>query len=266
MSILNVNAGLSGSMSQSLNNISNINRLANDSISRINSGLKFTHISDAPATVIQAQGLQSDIDQNSSHIDDNNYTIGQFDGVLKAQDEIVSLLNDMSSLQESYNAEADAGAKSVLSDEYDALANSITAIAQGATYKDSAVLSSATTKSEGSFGTAGSVTLSFIDSTATGLSVGTGTIATGDIKAAITNVSKNSAGLSGYRKLFESANSVMASSNTAWAQSYNDLIKVNDAEESALLTSLSNQAAAANAALSYQAQFYNISSGTSFTA
>ena len=210
MSILNVNAGLSGSMSQSLNTISNINRLANDSIARINSGLKFTHISDAPATVIEAQGLQSNINNNSSFIDDNNYTLGQFDGILKAQDEIVSILNDMSSLQDSYNNETDANAKSVLSDEYTALSNSITAIAQGATFKDSAVLSAATTVSEKSFGTTGSVSLEFIDSTASGLSL-TG-IAGDDLDTAITNVSKNSASLSGYRKLFESANSVMASS------------------------------------------------------
>ncbi len=271
MGILNVNAGLSGSMTQSLNTISSINRLANDSIARINSGLKFNHISDAPGTVLQAQGLESDINANSKSIDANNYTLGQFDGVLSAQDAIVSNLTEMASIFDEYTAETDTDAKAVLAEEYKALSLSIDELAGGASYKDTAVLDGGSTQTESAFsGTASSVSIAFSDCTLTGLSLDTGGDITADsataLQTAITTVGKNNASISGYQKLFESANTIMSTSSTAWSQSYNDLIKVNDAEESALLTSLSNQAAAANAALSYQAQFYNISSGTSFTA
>lgn len=270
MSILNVNAGLSGSMMQSLNTISSVNRLASDSIARINSGLKFNHISDAPATVLQAQGLQSDMNNYSSGVQNNDYTLGQLEGVLSAQDSIASSLTEMASIMDEYSAETDTDAKAVLAEEYKALALGIDVYAGGATYKDSAVLNGGSTATEKAFGTGGSVSIAFSNLTLAGLSLsGTGDITADSaalIKTAIKSVGQNSASLSGYKKLFEGANSIMADSNTAWGQSYNSLVKVNDAEESALLTSLSNQAAAANAALSYQAQFYNISSGTSFTA
>lgn len=271
MGILNVNAGLSGSMTQSLNTISNVNRLANDSIARINSGLKFNHISDAPAQILKAQDLQSDIEANTKGIDNNNYILGQFDGIMTAQDQITSHLTDMSSIMDSYTNETDANAKLVLAEEYKALALGLDSLAKNSKFNDQKVLSTDTTVQRDPFGgTSGTFDIDFTDSTLTGLSLS----ATGDITAddatkletAITDMGKNSATISGDRKVFESANSIMASSNTGWSQSYNDLIKVNDAEESALLTSLSNQAAAANAAMSYQSQFYGISSGSSFMA
>ncbi len=270
MGILNVNAGLSGSMTQSLNTISNVNRLANDSIARINSGLKFNHISDAPAQILKAQDLQSDIESNTKGIDNNNYVLGQFDGIMTAQDQITSHLTDMASIMDSYTNETDANAKSVLAEEYKALALGAQSIAENSKFDDHAVLDGGFTSSQKAFGTGGSFDVVFTDSSLTGLSLsGTGDITADDatkLTAAITAMGKNSATISGNRKVFESANSIMASSNTGWSQSYNDLIKVNDAEESALLTSLSNQAAAANAAMSYQSQFYGISSGSSFMA
>ncbi len=274
MSILNVNAGLSGSMTQSLNTISNINRLASDSIARINSGLKYNHVSDAPGMILKAQGLQEDIAQNSKAIDNNNYTLGQFDGILEAQDQVTSILNEMSSLKEEYTNETDTDAKAALAEEYKAYALSIDSLVEGAKYKDQAVLDGAgvgsTSVSEKAFATAGSTSLSFTTISLAGLGLDAGGDITADAAATITTavstVTKNNASISAYRNLFEYANSIMSDSNTGYSQSYNDIIKVNDAEESALLTSLSNQAAAANAAMSYQASFYNIGSGTSFTA
>lgn len=275
MSILNVNAGLTGSMTQSLNTISSINRLASDSIARINSGLKYNHVSDAPGMILKAQGLQDDISGNSKAIDGNNYTLGQFDGVLEAQDQIASILGSMSSLKTQYDTESDASAKATLAEEYKAYAVSIDTLAKGAAYKDQAVLDGAapgsTTVSEQAFsGTSSTVSLGFTAMTLAGLGLAAGGDITTDTTTVLTTaqetVSKNNASISTYRKLFEGANSIMSNSNTGYSQSYNDIIKVNDAEESALLTSLSNQASAANAALSYQSKFYNISSGSSFTA
>ncbi len=275
MSILNVNAGLSGSMTQSLNTISSINRLANDSIARINSGLKYNHVSDAPGTILKAQGLQDDISGNSKAIDANNYTLGQFDGVLEAQDQIASILGSMSSLKTQYDNESDTSAKATLAEEYKAYAVSIDTLAKGASYKDQAVLDGSapgtTSVTEQAFaGTGSSVSLGFTAMTLAGLGLAAGGDITTDtttvLSTAQETVSKNNASISTYRKLFEGANSIMSNSNTGYSQSYNELIKVNDAEESALLTSLSNQASAANAALSYQSKFYNISSGSSFTA
>ena len=275
MSILNVNAGLTGSMTQSLNTISSINRLASDSIARINSGLKYNHVSDAPGMILKAQGLQDDISGNSKAIDGNNYTLGQFDGVLEAQDQIASILGSMSSLKTQYDTESDASAKATLAEEYKAYAVSIDTLAKGASYKDQAVLDGttpgSTSVSEQVFsGTGSTVSLGFTAMTLAGLGLAAGGDITTDTTTVLTTaqetVSKNNASISTYRKLFEGANSIMSNSNTGYSQSYNDIIKVNDAEESALLTSLSNQASAANAALSYQSKFYNISSGSSFTA
>ena len=275
MSILNVNAGLTGSMTQSLNTISSINRLASDSIARINSGLKYNHVSDAPGMILKAQGLQDDISGNSKAIDGNNYTLGQFDGVLEAQDQIASILGSMSSLKTQYDTESDASAKATLAEEYKAYAVSIDTLAKGAAYKDQAVLDGtapgSTSVSEQAFsGTGSTVSLGFTAMTLAGLGLAAGGDITTDTTTVLTTaqetVSKNNASISTYRKLFEGANSIMSNSNTGYSQSYNDIIKVNDAEESALLTSLSNQASAANAALSYQSKFYNISSGSSFTA
>ena len=271
MGILDVNAGLSGSMTQSLNTISNVNRLANDSIARINSGLKFTHASDNPAAIIKAQEMQSDMSANNGAIEDNNYTLGQFDTILSAQDQVVSSLQEMKSLKEQYDAESDADAQAILAEKYKAYGANIATMVDGATFKGMKVLQGGATENINSFATSGSVSLSFSDLSLDGLSLGSdddpsnltaiGTITTGALDTALNTVMKNNALLSTSQDIFEKANDVMAASNTAWAQSYNELVQVNDAEESALLTSLSNRASAASAAMSYQSQFYNITSG-----
>lgn len=281
MSLFNMNTSMSASMASSLNNLNSVNRLASDSLKRLETGQKFNHAADDPSSVVKAGDLSANMTANESAINRNNGYLGDLDMVMQGQDEVLSVLNDMKdTLQELMTA---TDGQAAIAEKYNQYADSIDSIIGDVSFNGTQVLGTGSAVTEtvnvnagggvsGSSG--GTFDLVFDDITRTTLSLDNalGTTASAAnteltaLDAAIDDVMTASAKTGAGYQVIESNNNIMSSALTGWSQSFNSLVGVNDAAESALLSSLQNRQSAIQASMGYQAQFAAGMSSISFMA
>lgn len=280
MALFDMNVGLSAGMAKSLNNLQTVNRMASDSLGRLESGQRFNHAADAPSAVVKAGNLVGNITANQGAIDRNNGYIGDIEGIMSSQDSILGVLNglkktltELSTASEGQAAIAEKFAASV--GTIDTIAKSVAfngaALGTGSDYSTSIVVNAGGGVS-GSTG--GSYTLEIDDLTVASLGISTsvGTTASAAaaelalVNTAIETVMTASAKVGAGKDVLSMNNSVMTSALTGWSQSYTNLVAVNDAAESSILSSLQNRQSAIQASMGYQAQFAARASSISFMA
>ncbi len=270
-------------MASSLNSLNSINRLATNSLKRLETGQKFTHAADDPSSVVKAGKLSGNMTANQSAINRNNGYMGDLEGVMQSQDAVLGILNDMKDTLNELVSATDG--QDAIGAKYDALVGSIAGIVGNVGFNGtqvvgtgSAVTSSVVVNAGGGVtgATGGSFSLVFDDLTASTLGVTTtaatikdATTATAElakVDTAIGKVMTASAKVGAGYDVLQSNNDIMSSALTGWSQSFSSLVSVNDAAESSILSSLQNRQSAVQASMSYQAQFNASMSSISFMA
>lgn len=280
MALFDMNVGLSAGMAKSMNNLQTVNRMASDSLGRLESGQRFNHAADAPSAVVKAGNLAGNITANQGAIDRNNGYIGDLEGIMSSQDEILGVLNGLKkTLTEMMTA---TEGQAAIAQKYASSVGTINGIASSVAFNGTQLGGGAVTQSvlvnagggvSGSTG--GSYSLEFDDLRAVeglGLATTVGTTASDAatqltaVNTAIETVMTASAKVGAGKDVLKMNNSVMSSALTGWSQSYTNLVAVNDAAESSILSSLQNRQSAIQASMGYQAQFAARASSISFMA